>query len=139
MANFEFSRYLRLKWRCHWYYTLNLKVKIQQIFLGRQHFLIKGPLARFWGGVFQIFVNRRIVVFHGFISAISGERIEDVLPPKNLWNSGVMVIKTAFLFQLLAFLVKKVKNEQVVMINVTICRKGRSFFGESLGMSSDFF
>ena len=73
--------------------------------------MIKGPLARFWGGVFQILVNRRIVVFHGFISAISGERIEDVLPPKNLWNSGVMVIKTAFLFQLLAFLVKKVKNE----------------------------
>ena len=92
--------------------------------------MIKGPLARFWGGEDSISqnlcqCNGRIVVFHGFISAISGERIEDVLPPKNLWNSGVMVIKTAFFFQLLAFLVKKVNNEQVV----TICRKGRSFLG----------
>ena len=82
--------------------------------MGRQHFLIKGPLARFWGGGDYIIsqnlcqCNGRIVIFHGFIFAISGERIEDVLPPKNLWNSGVMVIKTAFLFQLLAFLVKKV-------------------------------
>ena len=87
----------------------------------------------------QVQCNGRIVIFHGFIFAISGERIEDVLPPKNLWNSGVMVIKTAFLFQLLAFLVKKVKNEQVVMINVTICRKGRSFFGELFGMSKKNF
>ena len=87
--------------------------------------MIKGPLARFWGGEDSISqnlcqCNGRIVEFHGFNSAISGERIEDVLPPKNLWNSGVMVIKTAFFFQLLAFLVKKVNNERVVMITVTL-------------------
>ena len=29
----------------------DIKVFILQIFRGEQHFLIKGPLARFWGGI----------------------------------------------------------------------------------------
>ena len=43
--------------------------------------------------------------------------------------------QNCLLFPALGFSCQKGKFEQVVMITVTICRKGRSFFGELLGKS----
>ena len=37
-----------------------------------------------------------------------GERIEDLLPSENSWNSGLVAITIGIFFQILVFIVKKV-------------------------------
>ena len=39
---------------------------------------------------------------------IKGERIEDLLPSENSWNSGLVAVKVGIFFHILVFIVKKV-------------------------------
>ena len=42
-----------------------------------------------------------------------GERIEDLLPSENSWNSGLVAITVGIFFQFLVFLVKKVRKVNI--------------------------
>ena len=84
--------------------------------------MIKGPLARFWGGADETILIIIIVgpycdcltnVTYLMSPAviIKGERIEDLLPSENSWNSvngGLVAVKVGIFFHILVFIVKKV-------------------------------
>ena len=45
---------------CFW---INSSLSWRQIYLGQQHFLIKGPFARFWGGDASLLIIKVMIIF----------------------------------------------------------------------------
>ena len=46
---------------------------------------------------------------------VLGEGIEDILPSKNSWNSGLFVMRIGIAFRILDFIVKKVNIFNVLL------------------------